>query len=198
MNPIIKVIAEQVDEINIAKMIYNITLTMNEDYDIQFDYEKKIIPYVKEIKNITENFLKKEELLKICKKYKLKKYSHLNESELYSKIYNFLIMKKNNKLDENMLILKTKVIEKMKKYISEYPNGYTDEIKIKKMFHIVKMLKYLSNYKFFIIVNSQFNLTVINKIHEFKYDFEVIKETHKELYEDFIKYSKIIKDISIY
>lgn len=196
MNSTLKILAEEVDEINIAKLIYNISLTMDKDYDIQCDFEDKILSYVKEIKNIQENILKKQEYLDLCKKYRLKKYSHLNEYELYQKLSLFLFNKKkdNSKLNKDMKRINDKVMQKIKNYIDTFPNGDTNEIKIKKMLHILEILKYLSNYKFFIMINPMFDEMVISKLLEFKPDFEEYSKLNK----DFLKYESIIKSISVF
>lgn len=188
-NQILKVVAEEVDEINIAKIIIENTLHMDEKYDNKMDFIEDLNQIFEYKKRIKED-IKYEELLEICKKNRLKKYKHLSKIELKNKISNFvdrkikIFGKKHNyKQYEKECI----------KFIREKLNYH--EIKcftrIERVKNVINILKFLLDNYYFLLYNKEFSQTLLKKINQFDYD---IKE-YPEEYKIFKEYSENLKKI---
>lgn len=187
---ILNILSENIDEINIIKMIIKDSNEIDLKYDRKIDFENEIIKINQDTKRIKN--INKPELLEVCKKYRLKKYKQLNKKELIDKLNIFLINKKKNKIKNHKIdidfIINTRfhILGLINKC-----NTISSDNKKEKILFIITLYKYLTENLFFMMIHKEFYNTVIIKMEEFINDINIY---YPEKIEEFNKYTKILEE----
>lgn len=187
---ILNILSENIDEINIIKMIIKDSNEIDLKYDRKIDFENEIIKINQDTKRIKN--INKPELLEVCKKYRLKKYKQLNKKELIDKLNIFLINKKKNKIKNHKIdidfIINTRfhILGLINK-----SNTISSDNKKEKILFIITLYKYLTENLFFMMIHKEFYNTVIIKMEEFINDINIY---YPEKIEEFNKYTKILEE----
>lgn len=180
------ILSENINEINIVKMIITDSMNIDLNYDIIKDFESDFFEIKNNQNNIT-NF-KVKELLDMCKKYKLKSYSELNKKDLIKKLNLFFENKKKQIIKQNKI--KYEFFNKVNINLTNLVNKIQSSVdKKEKVINIIEIYKYLIENMFFLIVYKNFYNVIMNKIKEFKKDIILY---YPEKLDEFLKYNSLL------